>query len=395
MATFMTLPREIRDEILGHALQADIPAPENPAASRDRKRIIEYLPLYIQQDQPTTPRPSGLGLLLANRQLHAEALPLLEKHDANPELDVMYVRKCGLWPTWTRTPLRPGRTRFDTLRMRFRIFEAPNRPPPDSGLEVYTDKIFFASWNQSPFSKSFFAMLQAFLQTGTRFAGHVGINNDGAFAAKALILDVLVPEDPGAHRIMGPMSLRMKTVRRDFFLEHRFRDLATWPTRWPKPAELREERIPSEKLAYFMWTWLQAGLLCRLNYDLARELYSGFGSIEIKVDGKTRTASDLSRWLALHDKVYRCPEDYGSNEYSDDPDMKEWADENLEHRLEVVVRPARERRAQRGFGQKEAAGTEKVWGDYDVDGADDYGEFIVRHRRELNGTLEEGGIRNS
>ncbi|KAF6795835.1 hypothetical protein CSOJ01_13370 [Colletotrichum sojae] len=370
MATLMTLPREIRDEILSHALQADIPAPESPAASRDRKRIIEYLPLYIQRDQSTTPWPSGLGLLLANRQLHAEALPLLEKHDANPELDVMYVRKCGLWPTWTRTPLRPGRTRFDTLRVRFRIFEAPNRPPPDSGRE-------------------------AFLQTGTRFAGHVGINNDGAFAAEALILDVLVPEDPKAHRILGPMSLRMKTVRRDFFLEHRFRDLATWPTRWPKPAELREERIPSEKLAYFMWTWLQAGLLCRLNYDLARELYSGFGSIEIKVDGETRTASDLSRWLALHDKVYRCPEDYGSDEDSDDPDMKEWADENLEHRLEVVVRPARERRAQRRFGQKEAAGTEKVWGDYDVDGADDYREFIVRHRRELDGTLEEGGIRNS
>ncbi|KAF6810376.1 hypothetical protein CPLU01_15320 [Colletotrichum plurivorum] len=346
MTTLLTLPREIRDEILGH------------------------------RRQRATPRPSGLGLLLASLQLRSGALPLLERHDANPELDVMYVKNCGFWPTWTRTPLRPGRTRFDTVHVRFRIFDAPSRPPPKSPRDWCSDKVLFGP--RIPISAAFFAMLRAFLQKGTRFAGPVGVVNDGAFAAETLVLDVLVSEEPGAHRILGPMITAS----------------ATWPARWPKPAELREDRVPSEKLTYFLWTRLHAALLSRLDDRLIPQLCSGFGSIEIKVDGEARTASHLSRWLALPDTVYQCPEDYGPEEDSDDEEDKEWADLQLERRLECAVQPARERRAQRGLGQKGGSGTEKVLGDYDADGADDYLDFEVQDRSDLNGTLEQGGVLN-
>lgn len=215
----------------------------------------------------------------------------------------------------------------------------------------------------------------------------------GPFTAETLILDVLVPEDPSAHRILGPMANRRRKVRQDFFLHHRFRDLATWPAGWPKPAVLREDRIPSEKLAYFMWAWLQAGLLSRLEEcKLVRQLYSGFGSIEIKVDGEPRTTSHLSRWLALPDEIYRSPGDYDSDD-SDDDYVNECANKMLESRLENI-RPARKCRAQRGLGQKGAAGTEKGWGDYDADGAVGYLDFLVTHRSDLNNTLEEGGVLN-
>lgn len=392
MATLLKLPREIRDEILGYALQADIPAPETPAASLDRTPV-EYvmhlgeeaqycisnrIPVFIERRQPAAPRPSGLGLLRASRQLRAEALPLLARHDANPELDVMFVKECGFWPTWTRAPLRPGRTRFDTVRVRFRVFDPPPGAPPD----WRDDSTFFSPWafDESPASSAFLLMLLGFAQQGPAFSGPVGTSNGGPFAAETLVLDVLPAGDPGAHRVMGPMADEGGEVVRDFFLEHRFRDLATWPARWPRPAELRADLVPSEKLAYFLWAWLHAALLSRFDADIDLHIYCSFGSIEVRVDGEARTVSHLSRWLALPEEVRLCPEDE--------------EDDNLVENLKNVQR-ARERRAQRGIGQRDAARTKARYGDYDEDGADDYLEFAVGRRSCLNGTLEEGGIRKS
>ncbi|KAF9873302.1 hypothetical protein CkaCkLH20_09115 [Colletotrichum karsti] len=220
MTTLLSLPREIRDDILRFALPDDRPAPESPAASLDRVELshADVGGMELYEDQTSVfverERPTGFpSLLLVNKQIHAEVLPLLQQHDANLVLDIMYVKECGWWPTWlSSTCLR--RARFSTLYVQIRIFD----PPEDVPFSWSRDNIFYrgdiyqSTRNISPacVTTAFHQIILAFLRHGPRYGPKVVEDVEGwppasPCSAQNLVIDVLLPENAEDHLVLGSM----------------------------------------------------------------------------------------------------------------------------------------------------------------------------------------------
>ncbi|KAF6816731.1 hypothetical protein CPLU01_13786 [Colletotrichum plurivorum] len=257
MATLLSLPRELRDEIFLFALPDDRPAPESPAASLDRVELshadiggqqfyARRTSIFVEKKQPAI-FPS---LLLVNKQIHAEVLPLIQQHDANLVLDIMYVKEWGWWPTWLSSPyLR--RAHFSTLYVQIRIFDPPEDVP--------------RSWGRGRYF----------------FRGDYGSTDRGPMEG---------------HDVGGSIW--------DFFLQHRFCRAETWPRQWPKPEEIKPEYLPAEKMACFIWTWLRMVLSFKDPFHEPQNFYGGFGALEIRVNGEQRKTADLSLWL---ERLHREP----------------------------------------------------------------------------------------
>ncbi|KAK3389055.1 hypothetical protein B0T20DRAFT_93196 [Sordaria brevicollis] len=123
-----TLPPELRHQILSSVIWT-------PTAI-----IYHHLDLF-RQDPPrvrlrddwdiwvpaTSPQPTALQLILTCRILRDDVLHLLNASTASLkshhyEIDIVFIPKCGLFPTWVCCPL-PSQFNLDTLRASFRIMD--------------------------------------------------------------------------------------------------------------------------------------------------------------------------------------------------------------------------------------------------------------------------------
>ncbi|KAH8434309.1 uncharacterized protein LDX57_011956 [Aspergillus melleus] len=134
MATFLTLPTEIRAIIFQYALNASRNRPLNPWTGKVRRepcldtrytvcgRIGPNNTLYetfSRRDACVTSTP----LLLLNHQLHDEVTALLRLTNTAKtiyHLDLMYVNEIELWPTWLNVPRLS--THIDEINADVRIF---------------------------------------------------------------------------------------------------------------------------------------------------------------------------------------------------------------------------------------------------------------------------------
>ncbi|KAF2677809.1 hypothetical protein K458DRAFT_156467 [Lentithecium fluviatile CBS 122367] len=110
MPSLLTLPRELRDEIIGLVVASNIPLP----ADRTRRRARDYRVwsmdhVVFHPSSPAAYRPSSLSLLLTSKQIYAETLSRLEQAETDLEVDVAFLDMAWLWPTYRVIPPRTER----------------------------------------------------------------------------------------------------------------------------------------------------------------------------------------------------------------------------------------------------------------------------------------------
>ena len=122
-ASFINLPRELRDLIYIHLLNEERRAPDNPDCAGERDPSWNTpCTIYFEAHSP---KPALLQLKLCAKQLHSEVSDTLTKHIKAPtgpaHLDIMVKGSC-IWPTWIALPVTPD---LDlTIRINLRLFEA-------------------------------------------------------------------------------------------------------------------------------------------------------------------------------------------------------------------------------------------------------------------------------
>lgn len=157
MASLLTLPREIRDQIILEVILLPHIAPISPSACNNRFRLQNRFDwrwarttnIYIEDEQPADTKEP---LLRTCRQLRAETQAILRSlHTSHVQytLDVMFVKHVGILPTWLCFPVVPKQ--IHTLRIQIRPFSQPQDVNPkwaEDGCFYGTgDGTLMTSWN--------------------------------------------------------------------------------------------------------------------------------------------------------------------------------------------------------------------------------------------------------
>jgi hypothetical protein len=120
--SLLSLPQEVRDQILDLVLIAQSPPPRGPCDKQERQPTCDFR-YHVSLEAY---KPNATGLLLTNHQLSAETKQNIQrKKDLAFRLDVMVVQERELWPTWTSIPCS-NLNLVDTVKVTFRIFGPPH-----------------------------------------------------------------------------------------------------------------------------------------------------------------------------------------------------------------------------------------------------------------------------
>ncbi|KAJ4990890.1 hypothetical protein SVAN01_03679 [Stagonosporopsis vannaccii] len=123
MYSLLSLPREIRDQIIEHVLLSHEKPPLDPANEVDSRQNTTR---QGSLRPPNMRLYSASGLLGVNSQLRYETQTRLSQLNVPYSLDVMVVDN-ELWPTWTCCPMRAP-DRIDRIDVSLRFFGKPNDP---------------------------------------------------------------------------------------------------------------------------------------------------------------------------------------------------------------------------------------------------------------------------
>lgn len=131
MATLLTIPQELRDQVLREALSLARAAPPAPSADLERiclRNVVD--PYWARTTNIYVERGPADGdqaaLLKTCRQLRAETQYILKGAEARPYLlDVLLVKNCGLFPTWLSFPRR--QKHIGEVYVQMRISDPPER----------------------------------------------------------------------------------------------------------------------------------------------------------------------------------------------------------------------------------------------------------------------------
>ncbi|KAL1601638.1 hypothetical protein SLS60_006553 [Paraconiothyrium brasiliense] len=206
MPSFMTLPREIRDQICTCSILLSDTPPDTTRPSKEliEKRVQPATPsleawskvvLYL----PKPPNTCTTSLLQTNKQLYAETLATLDRLAANPPdyaLDLIILDESLLLPTWTSVPVITNRV--DTVHVSFRISGAYENRKKHRKLGSYQG--FRGGDGAGPaMGWQLYAVLERFIKAGAR--GETGSPNTHMHVtAKCIRIDVQTPLVFGVER---------------------------------------------------------------------------------------------------------------------------------------------------------------------------------------------------
>jgi|SRR5690242_6862644 len=123
MYTLLSLPRELRDQIIEYVLLSHGKPPLDPTNDLELRQSATG---QGSLRPPNTRLYGASGLLAANSQLRHETYTRLSQLNVPYSLDVMVVDH-ELWPTWTCCPSRaPGQ--IDKVNVSLRFFGKPSDP---------------------------------------------------------------------------------------------------------------------------------------------------------------------------------------------------------------------------------------------------------------------------
>ncbi|KAM0270620.1 hypothetical protein ACHAQH_009381 [Verticillium albo-atrum] len=333
MATLFTLPRELRDSILRHAIfSADgaLATPSIVAADRTQKANGQVV-FYPQ----APPRVNAASLLLTSKLLRAET----QDRNLTYVIDVMFVKTSGLWPTWLSIPRLA--THVDTLHASFRIKDLPEDMAP-----TFRRKNWWRGGDGGPPAAvwSFYWLLVGFLECGPVSLKLPTGSSTARFSIARLVIDVQLAEEGEDHGVLESEHGRHEHYMfgRGMWFVARREDGVLEKVRTLEETDPR--RLPAEKLARFMGGELLMLLgLGRHSYGYGRVLYECIGVLEVRVDGDVRILMDLGE---LFDLFPAGSEDDREMQHTWTPAFAAWKKETMALRKErgldeVKGRPAR------------------------------------------------------
>ena len=326
MASLNALPAELLAPILEYAL-APRDAPACPSEDQDRTRLTGSVGVWIRTQRLENP---ALPLLLVNRlfNMHVKAITAVNAFKyplPSYALDVMFVKKAGLWPTWTDVPVLARH--IDTVHVTFRIFN----PAPDlnsifnrSGLlgSGLVGSRLGPRLRPHPGVWNFYHLITSFLQGGPQARSAARPREATCqYTIRNLVIDVLSPSEDEDHAVTGPGEVfhlalgRIFSPRDERRLNHETfprrdpdRDRTSWVMPPPHdhqsfPQQLRHrepEAKPAEKLELFLRGWIRKLLRVPYEPDNSTVLYEGIlDSIELRVDGQERWRFDVEDALRV------------------------------------------------------------------------------------------------
>ncbi|CAH0045256.1 unnamed protein product [Clonostachys solani] len=210
MPHLLEIPLELRDEIFYWVICPLVEPPESPLSEQAHRQRLphgEYLSrgIYNEWDflrrgiwhrAPTNP---ALSLLQVNKQIHDEVSHFLRRIPTDYNVDIMYVKESGLWPTWS-IPKLPETQYIDSVRATFRIFN----PTEDLGKQFRYKVSHSRLICHSPtFHRSFYGLLTNFLKRGPGLLDRTHPEDDDSIApryiVKKIFIDIVAPTDGSPH----------------------------------------------------------------------------------------------------------------------------------------------------------------------------------------------------
>lgn len=323
MAHLLTLPRELRQEILELVAFARTPPAATLAefeAQGPRSESGSHWELEDLPEEGYTAAP----LLLVNKQIHAETKAILNlKGGLTYELDVKFVYESFLIPTWTSVPLPT-----DIVPLLRVTMQSLEKFFPGKTLWGHPLDPSYRNYHESypPYIRELFALLRDLLTCGapTRRATR-------QVAKKALAIRVLEIDcvDPPNAEVLAPESHN----------PDEYVCLQSNAQSMPSPGE--QGLIRPEWLAHSITTHFPVLLSSGFYIPTIGQMvyntlfYSRIGRIVVKANGTVIGTVDLGQIIA--DMKFR---------YAPSPwPMENWLDRWILWREEAV-----KRRAERGFG---------------------------------------------
>ncbi|KAI9836027.1 MAG: hypothetical protein M1819_001638 [Sarea resinae] len=290
MPSLLTIPREIRDNIIELVLCSKRnPPPDIATAARSRRErhrrgiperrgfnTWSYGPSHVEFEQRDCAVDS-LPLLLVNRRLSCETKSAIERlalySNLACSLDVMFVEERELWPTWLYLPVLAQQV--DCIEVTFRVFGTAGEW-----------KSAFQAGDASPpeILWCFYYLLELLLRRGP--LGQRTSHVDKQLSIKTLVLNFSAEGDtyllPPSNVEFGEwMQSRRQRSGTDFGVD------------------LKETIMRPEWLADYIIVYL--GFLLSMGYHTAvygAVLYERIGRIRITVDGTLKREMDLGAILS-------------------------------------------------------------------------------------------------
>jgi hypothetical protein len=126
MPSLLSLPREIRDQIIEYVICFHKEPPQDPVHSAEFRQDATGHGALRPPNLSPWEAYNALGLLKTNLQLKAETQDRFKDLKSSYALDVMVINN-ELWPTWMCCPLRaPGS--IDTISVSLRFFNTLDDP---------------------------------------------------------------------------------------------------------------------------------------------------------------------------------------------------------------------------------------------------------------------------
>ena len=348
MVTLLSLPREIRDQILQEAIFFQRHPPASPSVSQDRiclRNTFDFYwtgetNIYIERGQISN---TQLSLLLTNHQLHAETKELSKRSSEVPyRLDVMVVKECGLFPTWLSYPGR--QQHIDTVHVQFRIFDPSEDINPewleraqyggggDGSTRTGWNAIFFLAvyllngfHDTAALEKKYAADDEEAAKEEAREdineeeMEEVNTGEDDASVSsefyhehiaqhtiKTVILDVLTPPADDHSSNSDPASPpEAQQTERSVFGRSIFNTRDDVVRRyWPFPSYPPEDYnftvTPAHKLVDHLRSSIALGLDREPHYQLYSELlFEHVGAIHFRIDGVSKDITDLNEEFGI------------------------------------------------------------------------------------------------
>ncbi|KAF2470500.1 uncharacterized protein BDR25DRAFT_35276 [Lindgomyces ingoldianus] len=172
MPSLLSLPRELRDQIIDHVMFSLLDAPPAPPKGSSpenfQRKIFDKEPTYLYPKDliyyPSSSaayEPTSKGLLQTCHQLRAETLDRRAKLViSSAVLDVMLVEEKSLWPTWLSIPPKMPPI-IERLEIRIRICGSPRIK------ESLQSRVRFGGCISSPIPYGLFGIVDRFLAVGT------------------------------------------------------------------------------------------------------------------------------------------------------------------------------------------------------------------------------------
>ncbi|KAF2248296.1 hypothetical protein BU26DRAFT_551631 [Trematosphaeria pertusa] len=300
MPHFLTIPRELRDEIITLILLSCRETPRTPSEIEDQDREVlrdislagwNYPAVFYSKDAADY-TPTCLPLLLTNKQLHAETKENLERLPAkgtNYELDVKFVKEQYLAPTWALVPVLSERVNHVRA-----VFQSTGTFERNISKAHLRDIWRRGCGGPPGYVWMFYILLERFLHAGP--VGRCTHDEQKPVTINCLELDFIDPEDTS---LLPPEPVTPEQI-------YTAMQLHIWSRR-PNEEEfkmLRPEWLESELRG-------EIQRLLRMGYHYASYggiLHERIGSIVFKVNGEITKELDVGQILA--EQTFN--EDFGS-----------------------------------------------------------------------------------